>query len=192
MPPPASGGVVSSLQRAQRARDFKQLRLAKSARLDRFLVLVRDKCPVEFVTSGQLLPHNAFAGCSYPEGLRVPMNNYLPFKRSFRNFEKFAYCWNCGSPQDRSGNQESPDCHRAFKYGRGMVCPWADFTFVAVFCMWHLPHLQAALLEAFALSSEMTYDDFVEWLALEEKEAGEYFKLLEVFLWYCERWHASP
>lgn len=43
-------------------------------------------------------------------------------------------------------------------------------------------------MDKFNLDRNTTYDQFKGWAASEDKLGGEYYKALELFLWYCEKW----
>lgn len=126
-----SGNMVA--ERAQRCSDFSQRQLRMSALLDTFMRRTKGKCGRCFVTSGRLLEHKAFSGCP-DDGYSIPPNWVTSVKNLF-SFDKFTFCWNCGAPQDRRGNKESPDCHRAFQFKKGTICPWADFMYVAIWTL---------------------------------------------------------
>ena len=175
--------------RAQRSRAFESLRLQKSKRLDKFFIMIRGQCPIDFVIGGKLTSRQELRTCKL-NGERFPLSDYRDFKKRFV-FPPYTYCWNCAAPQDHHGNAEAPECHWGFKFGKGLSCDWNDFPFVAVFCMWYTAAIQLQLKEAFQLPSTMSFDSFVTWLMTEDVAAGEYIKLIEVFLWFCERWLES-
>jgi hypothetical protein len=122
--------------------------------------------------------------------MTVPGNQWISFKRQFR-FERFAYCYYCGMPQDRGSVKESPDCHRQVRWGRGSFCPWSDYVYIVLWCIWHTTGLRASLVQFYGLSEIITYDGFVEWVTEEDQLAGEYYKGLEVFVWFCEAWMSN-
>jgi hypothetical protein len=163
------------------------MRLEKSDRLDQFLPIIENMCAVDFAISGELVPHTPFHDCTSEHG--IPADGWLPFKKIYK-WNGFSYCWHCGVPQDRYSSREAPECHRQFGYGR-VICPWADFSFLLVYSLWHLPARRQELINDFDLDPSMTYSQFMEWTKVEEKELGKYFNGLEVFLWYCERWLLS-
>jgi hypothetical protein len=156
--------------------------------LSKYLEILRGFCPVEFVSDCPELCAHGFNSC---QGPRPPQGEYLAFKRLFK-FAPYTYCFNCGTPQDHNGNDEAPPCHRTHKYAKGVQCPWADLLFVVAYCLWQHPGLRDQLVNAFHLAPTLSLADYTEWLAGEDKRAGEYTKLVEVFLWYCDKWHASP
>jgi len=176
-------------QRAQSTMDYLQSRLAKSSRLDMFMTMVRGKCPIEFAATGRLLAHVPFRGCDRASVLLPPVG-WLKYKRLFK-FEPYTYCYFCGLPQDRDQNGKAPDCHRSFRFIPGTICDFADFTYLTVWTLWHTEASRVAMLANFGLPPLMDYQDFARWAVTEEMMDGEYYKGLEVFIWYCERWLTS-
>jgi hypothetical protein len=175
-------------QRQQNSQEAQQRRLATSSRLDMFMPILRDSCPVCFACRGQVVKHTAFREC--PPEISVPANEWMSFKRLFK-FDKYTYCYNCGLPQDRGPVKESPQCHRGLRWGKGVFCPWADYVFIVLWCIWNTPSLLSPMLAAFRLPTNITYDDFVGWVTEENSVAGEYYHGLEAFVWFCERWTSS-
>lgn len=173
--------------RVQMVRDFTSRRLQKSARLSTIMTIIQGKCPICFIRLGQLHDHKPWAGCD--SSGNIP-NLWLGLKRSLK-FEKFTYCYSCALPQDRGWNREAPECHRSFVFRKGVFCPWADFVYIAIWTLWHDVNKRALMTAKFSLSSDISYEDFASWIGSEEQMAGEYFKGLEVFLWFSEEWLSS-
>jgi hypothetical protein len=186
--PLATASNTTIHQRQQNALNAQNIWLLKSAKLDTFMLILQDTCPACFATSGQLVKHIPFREC--PTEMIVPSAGWIAFKRSFR-FVPYTYCFTCGLPQDRGAIKESPDCHRCVSWGKGVICPWADYVFIVIWCIWHTPRLRSKLLTENGLSADITYDDFVEWAKEEDPLEGEYYKALEVFIRFCETWQAS-
>jgi len=107
----------------------------------------------------------------------------MEFRQSFK-FAQFAYCFYCGSPQERKFNNEAPQCHK--DAGFGYPCPWANFPFVVVLLIWHREDIRKEMMADFRLEEGTTYSRFQEWCIGEYPNKGEYVKMLEVFLWYCK------
>jgi hypothetical protein len=160
--------------------------LAMSAKLNTFMTRTQGKCGRCFVTTGRLLQHEAFHGCP-DDGFSIP-EHWLTSVKDLFKFPKFTYCWNCGSPQDRRGNRESPDCHRTFVFRKGTICPWADFIYVAIWTLWNHSVYRPALLCNFGLPSDTDYDQFSQWLIIEDALQGRYYNGLELYLWFHEQW----
>jgi hypothetical protein len=177
---------MSIQQRVKHTQEYTLLRLHKSTRLDKFMTMTMGKCALEFATTGLLLDHKAFSQCR-PEAVTVP-TTWQGYKRLY-NWEGFSYCYFCGLPQDRNRNGEAPACHRAVSYG--VPCPFADFIFIVVWTLWHTDATRAQIIQDFGLLPDATYEQFAEWVVIEETMDGEYYKGLEVFIWYCERWLLS-
>lgn len=189
-PPPLPASLPSVLtvqQRAQRSQAFAQDRLRKSAALDSFMVKTQGKCGRCFVTSGALLSHEAFSECP-DDGIVITRDWISSYKSLFNKFEKHAYCWNCGAPQDRRGNNESPDCHRKYNFKKGKFCPWADFIYIASWSLWNHPVLRPAFLRYFDLQPDTDFDVFSKWVVLEDSLGGKYYNGLELYLWYTRVW----
>ena len=132
------------------------------------------------------MQHEAFRGCP-DDGFSIPPDWVSSVKNLFE-FKPFTYCWNCGTPQDRRGNNESPDCHRSFKFQKGVICPWADFIYVAIWTLWNHPVHRSTLLRHFGLPSDTDYGRFAKWLILEDALGGRYYNGLELYLWYHQMW----
>ena len=181
---PGPSRIPHAVHRANAARHWQQTRVEKATQLDRFFEIVRGKCPVCFVFSGELQSHTSFKDCS-PTG--IP-SNYHSCKRAFFDFwKRYAYCYLCGCPQERNFNQEEPDCHKEARVWGGdrAACPWKDFIFITIHCLWHLRQRRTEMLQAFGLMSNMKYSAFLIWVAQEDMEQGRFYNGLEVFLWYC-------
>jgi hypothetical protein len=179
--------VLTVQQRAQRSQAFAQDRLRKSAVLDSFMLKTQGKCGRCFVTSGALLSHKAFLECP-DDGIVITRDWISSYKSLFNKFEKHAYCWNCGTPQDRRGNKESPDCHRKYAFKKGTFCPWADFIYIASWSLWNHPVLRPAFLRDFHLQPDTDFDTFSKWVVLEDALGGKYYNGLELYLWYTQVW----
>ncbi|KAG1830491.1 hypothetical protein DFJ58DRAFT_736947 [Suillus subalutaceus] len=157
-------------------------RLSRSSRLDKFMRVLRDKCPVHFGNVAVLVPE-ANHRCTV-EG-SVPMHLYREFKLSF-SFERYSYCFQCCLPQSQNGNGEEPACHAGFSYKPGDKCPFAGFIFKAVFSMWHREGFRKLMIQDIG-SGELlaTYPQFLTWIVQESSDEGKYINLIEVFLWFC-------
>jgi hypothetical protein len=163
-------------------------RLERSRRLDRFLNLVKGACPVHFVTTGQLLKgHSSIELCQLDSaGTTFPLSDFRAFKKKFC-YKAFCYCFHCGSPQDHKGNGEALPCHRKAGFGH-KLCPWADFPYAVVFSIWHVEDVRREMMANFQMEEAATpYDRFKAWCTEEHSDRGEYTKMLEVFVWYCEK-----
>lgn len=172
--------------RAANANAGLSLRAQKSSALDRYMTLVEGCCPVEFAITGELVQKHPcpFQGdCNAPN---IPPNgDWLQFKKSFK-FARFAYCFRCGLPGDKFGKTEQPACHKGVNMSAGFHCPWDDFIYVAVHCLWHTPPRRQQIITTFLLHQEMDYEGFKVWARQEDMLAGNYHNALEVFIWYCE------
>ena len=109
--------------------------------------------------------------------------HYINFKRSFV-YARFTYCYYCGSPQDQNWNGKAPACHKQAGFG-SKPCPWADFPYAVVYSIWHTGQVREKMISNFRLEMAMSYDKFRKWCTEEYSDKGEYTKMLEVFLWYC-------
>ena len=175
-------------QRQEAAISAQQRRMATSAKISTFMSILRGTCPACFACFGKLVNHQVFDGC--PLDMNVPRNQWITFKRSFR-FAAFAYCYYCGLPQDRGSVKESPACHRNLTWGKGVICPWGDYIFIVLWSIWHTENLRLPFLAANQLDQDIVYEDFVDWATEEDAVSGEYYKGLEGFVGFCERWMAS-
>jgi hypothetical protein len=193
-----------SVARAMRAKGQITLRRERSERLSRYLDIVRGSCPIHLVASRRPEVHEpggdnidndrnkkgSISVCqlqldSATRKIAFPFKKFLDFKHGFR-YEPYTYCHYCGSPQDHKGNQEAPASHRQAGYG-GSPCPWSDFPYAVVFSIWHTNQAREEMMAHFQLEGAMSYDEFVAWCRKTEPGKGEYTKMLEVFLWHCEK-----
>lgn len=185
---PYSGPTAPNIQqRQQLTLGHMRTRLEKSASLDVYMPMVQGSCPIDFAITGSLKKHQAFSGCSLHASV-IPPPGWIEYKKIF-SWKPFSYCYWCGLPQDCNNNGESPDCHRRLIWTKGVPCAFAGFTYIVVWTLWHTPTSRAALIDHFGLPRSMTYQDFCQWATREDD--GEYYKGLEVFLWYCKRWLES-
>ena len=187
--PLASVSGNSFHQRQHLAQSAQNRRLETSGKLNTFMTILKGTCPACFACFGELVKHDAFNGCG--PAMTVPRDQWIvALKKKFK-FVPYTYCYHCGLPQDRGPVRESPDCHRQVSWGKGKICPWADYIYIVLWSIWHRPDLRSTFLAAQNLSQDSTYDDFVEWAIEEDALAGEYFKGLEGFLWFCQQWMSS-
>jgi Helicase conserved C-terminal domain len=184
------GGFIN--ERANRSNESLVGRRQTSNQLDSFLKIVKGRCPVHFATCGGQLVDRSNLDSSKSHltscvlnGANFPFDDYKKFKSAF-SYERYAYCYYCGLPQDRDRNGEAPRCHKDAGFGRG-PCPWADFPYVVVFSIWHTKGVREEMLAAFQLKGVTAYDEFVAWCTQEHAWNGEFTKMLEVFLWYCRK-----
>lgn len=157
-------------------------RLARTARLDKYMRVLKEKCPAHFGNSAATVPA-ANHRCTTESNL--PMHLYRDFKLSF-TFERYTYCFQCCLPQSRHGNGEEPACHAGFSYRTGEKCPFAGFIFKAVFCMWHNEVFRNLMIKELGEGAPLDiYDNFLKWIVLDSPDPGRYHNLVEVFLWLC-------
>lgn len=157
-------------------------RLATTAHLDRYMKVLKDKCPVHFGNGGRLVSA-ANHMCTMESAL--PMDFYGPFKLGF-SFERFTYCFQCCLPQSRNRNGEEPACHAGFSYRKGEKCPFAGIMFKSVFCMWHNPGFRELLIKEMGAGASLeNYDHFLTWIIKDSTDGGRYNNLVETFIWFC-------
>ncbi|KAH0825757.1 hypothetical protein J3R83DRAFT_5541 [Lanmaoa asiatica] len=145
--------------------------------------VLKGKCPYHFVLEGKLIDDD------FPRCPREPVEagDYREFKRSFV-FERFAYCYSCGLPQDRNRNGEGPMCHIDHNFQRRGSCAFGQFIFRATFCLWQVPMLRAELIRGLHIQHRLdTQEQFTEWAVDELAGQGQYHNCLEAFLWFCRR-----
>lgn len=179
-----SSRVPDAVQRATATKGWQAERIRKTTNLNHFFSLVEGKCPVCFVCTGALVCHIPFKDCGQTH---LP-SNFQRYRRAF-SWKPYTYCHLCGCPQERNFNQEEPDCHVESRVwnGRQKICPWKDFVFIVLHCIWHTSQ-RHNMLQAFGLSQELALDGFLVWADAEDMMDGKYYNGLEVFLWYCEMW----
>ncbi|KAF8425818.1 hypothetical protein L210DRAFT_934942 [Boletus edulis BED1] len=189
-PPLVSRGIQRSCSyeeessyssRVKRVCTARERRLASTKDLDKYMPALKGKCPYHFVLEGKLL-NDDFPYCPQ-EPKRA--GDYRDFKLSFV-FEKYAYCYSCGMPQDRNRNGEGPMCHLSHDFRR--PCPFGQFIFRTTFCLWQVQTLRAELISRLSIQRPLqTQEEFTEWAVDELADQGKYHNCLEAFLWFCRR-----
>lgn len=190
LPGPSSNRPKASLsqpdfsgsnQRSQNARQHEAELRAKAIELDRFLTIIKGSCPVEFARDQAIVDchRRLLIDCG---AFDIP-NTWFQFKKSIK-MEKYQYCFRCGTPL---GKME-PVCHRMVEKTMGMVCPWDDYIFVVVHCLWHTPATRLKIIADFRLDQDIDDEEFEVWAGMEEKRCGKFYNCLEVFLWFCRSW----
>lgn len=162
-------------------------RLQKTRLLDKYLPFLEGCCPTH------LAKHQERRFCGFPcdDEEQYAVSNYMPFRKSFR-FERLRYCFHCGIPQSFKQNGEGPLCHAGFTFGRGEKCNFANLIFKTVLLLWAQPIVRAEFTRDLNVIGPIdSYNDFVRWATMEERDRGEYHKCLEVFLWFCQRLEAQ-
>jgi hypothetical protein len=197
----ASGaGIEESVEAARAA---KARRLKTSEKLSRTILRLRDSCAVCFISTGQLRACTSpFVSCDGT--FRTSMDHeqeWLSFKRNTR-FAKFTTCYYCWVPLDRKRNGEEPNAHRPHtqrlldaskrkKQGGGVgtesqsPCDFADIIPLALYTAFALPSVLKMVEEKFGFSAEDDIDKFRQWVCVEKRDQGEFYKGLEAFLYLC-------
>jgi hypothetical protein len=157
--------------------------------LDKFMPALKGMCPYHFVAEGKLVPdHHATCEC---KNALLGAGDYHTFKMAF-NFEKYAYCFTCGMPQDKKKNGEGPSCHGVGTFAKGKACMFGPFIFRATFCLWQLPEWRSKMAACLGLGNTIaTQQQFIEWAVAEKDDEGKYHNCLEAFLWFCRRMEAK-
>lgn len=157
--------------------------MRKTAELDQYMPIFQGHCPVCFVKRRDLDPHSV-KECPN----RHLVNGWLDFKRTFV-FTNFTYCWKCGIPQDKESNGEGPVAHSNPDFFRN--CPFQDFVAIVLFAILKVPLHRDRMVRQFSLPEDTAYADICRWLSTEDSDAGEYYKGLEVFLWFFAEYLAG-
>lgn len=147
---------------------------------------LRGACGHCLVAHSRVLVHKTMIGCA-PS---VVPRYWVRFKKMFE-YAPHTYCRYCGTPQDQAYNYNGPACHRWFDYGSRELCEWNDLPYITVWSIWHLPRIRERMCSRFSLAPGITFEDFNEWIVIIDSDAGEFTKLLEVFLWFCEEYESS-
>jgi superfamily II DNA helicase RecQ len=179
---PYSSSVPSNprsfISRADRHQDITQARLRRTGLLNRYMQVLRGKCPLHFGWQDTLVLEDQHA-CYVDQ--EVGIENYSEFKHSFK-FPPFTYCFRCGLPQDQKRNGEQPECHAGVSFGRNSSCPFDSFIFKTVFCIWQRDTHRELMKRQ--LGAPDSWAAFVIWVGAEPGN-GQYNNLLEAFLWFC-------
>jgi len=182
----------TAADRAQVAKRFEAARNTKADQLSRFLGILEGTCPVHFGSFGQLVNHpssSKFFTCDLSSGNAFSLDRFKSFKKCF-HFERYTHCYHCGSPQERSPTR-APKIHMDAGFS-GKTCCWSELPYAVVFSIWLTEGVCDEMEAHFELNEKgtgprMTDNDFGAWCNTEHPELGEHIKMLEVFLWYCER-----
>ena len=186
-PQPSSqpGDPRSAAARADRMKQAGVHRIARTFRLNRYMKVLRGRCPLHFARRVELVSAENHSGCE--ELQDWPTNEFYAFKRGF-TFTPFSYCFQCCLPQSRNHNGEEPACHAGFSYKKGETCPFAGFIFMTVFCLWHSKGVRQLIISDVASGRMLsTVEDFLAWAVEEDADEGKYNNCLETFLWFCAR-----
>lgn len=174
--------------RAATAQSAVQGRLERTRSLDLYMPKLAGKCPYHFVDAQKLVDED-YPGCEFFQHTHTAeaKQQYYDFKRAF-NFEKFAYCYSCGIPQEKGRNGEGPRCHKKCAYGSKDGCLFGSFIFRVAFCMWLNRSLRQEMAADLGIPVSIETDhDFTTWAIAEEPQTGKYHNCLEAFLWFCRR-----
>jgi hypothetical protein len=174
--------TLSATSRVEASNSSNAGRLRISSVLNRIMKLLEGCCPYHFVFDGAIQAHPYCDSC--PGTDVVTKAQWASLKKTF-TFERYAYCFYCGFPQDRNRNGEAPSCHRTFGYTQR--CPWADFIFITLTLLWEIKEYRIALLLNFGLPENTSFNDYLDWINGEDLFAGEYYKGLMAFIWFCEQ-----
>lgn len=176
-------------QRVQRVADAREGRQDRILRLDHHMRPLRRACGFCLVRHRRITCHSHMSVCDSIGGFP---RNWESLKSLFK-YDKFEACHYCGCPQERSHNGEVPACHAQFRYGSKQPCDWDNLPYVIVWSIWHIPEIRRSMLARFNLPATISYSEFGAWIIKADEEAGEFRKLIEVFIWYCEtssiHWH---
>ncbi|KAG1783461.1 P-loop containing nucleoside triphosphate hydrolase protein [Suillus placidus] len=185
LPPPSSlpNDSRTFASRANRANDAAMSRLARTAKLNKYMVVLKGHCPFHFGRSARLVLEADDIDC--PDAKAVSMEEYLVFKRMF-DFAPYTYCFQCCLPQSKNFNGEQPACHVGLAYKKGTACPFAGFIFKAVYSMWKEEKFRKLLVRDMGEGAKLsTLDELIAWAVQEHAERGRYNNCVEAFLWFC-------
>lgn len=178
------------VDRSQDVRDATENRQAISARLSNYLDTLRGKCITHFA-AWDTLADCASHFCDY-EFPVADWTDYPGFKLAFE-FERFTYCFHCGTPNDtQRHNYFQPAAHLNM---RPSECAWKHLVFKTIFILWgRSDTLKAELFDAHGhgLNDITTLEEFAQW-AVEDVRGNlspNYYNGLSLFVSFCD-WHAS-
>lgn len=137
-----------------------------------------DTCPIHFATIGVL--QICRGTCNL-----ISMTSYRDFRNSFV-FEKFTYCFKCGTPNDKKRHHYyAPPFHNQEWY-KGADCPYAHFLFKAIYALWFREDLRPAFCQDLGIQAT-SEEEFTEWAILAPTGLTEttYFNGMTLMLWYC-------
>lgn len=169
--------------RAKLARATQGSRLARTQLLDKYMPALKGRCPFHFAVEGRLVDDE----WPYCPHMVAFSRGFDAFKRTF-HFEKFAYCYVCGMPQDRDRNGEGPGCHAGHTFEKKKACVFGSFIFRVSYCLWQLPALRSEMVASIGIGQPITtQQEFTDWAVIEDDDEGKYHNCLEAFLWFCQR-----
>jgi len=178
LPPPSSlpSNFRTINPRASRVQGAHSNRQKSIALLDKYMPVLRGKCPAHFVSTRSLVLEDGH-NC----GLRPAVDHdYIAFKSNFR-FAPFTYCYYCCLPQEQRFNGLQTVCHAGYIYTRNTPCPFAGFIFKAVFYLWKTSQLKDIYIE------DGTLQQFCNWASQESPDKATYNNCLEAFLFFCRK-----
>lgn len=193
---------LSILRGVEQVNRSKAKRLATTSLLNEILGYLGQKCPVCWAFKGLCIDHHRpFTGCATHGTMdSVPWAmGWIAFKRQIKFPIDFSYCWNCGLPMERRFNGEEPELHRQWSATarRGgsspatrapVVCPFADLVVLVVWVVFNDTELRAAASAHFRFPSDISLNDFLIWVQLEEPEKGQYWMGVEILVWLYLKW----
>ncbi|KAG2126499.1 hypothetical protein BD769DRAFT_1668503 [Suillus cothurnatus] len=185
LPPPSSlpNNPRTFASRAGHNNDALMSRLARTSRLNKYMPVLKNHCPIHFRRLAQLVSQD---GHNCTEAKAVQMDEYMIFKKSFK-FDLYTYCFHCCLPQSKGFTGEEPACHAGFSYKKGQTCEFVGFIFKAVFSMWTEDKFRKLLIKQPICrgATLSTLDEFRAWAVQEHDSQGKYVNCLEAFLWFC-------
>ncbi|KAG1813024.1 P-loop containing nucleoside triphosphate hydrolase protein [Suillus variegatus] len=126
-----------------------------TARLDKYMKVLKDKCPSHFGNGGCLVPA-ANHRCTMDSVLPMDLNGEEPACHAGFSYRKGERC---------------PFAGFIFK---AVFCMWHNPGF-----------RQLMMSEIGKGASLASYEDFVAWIVKDSTDAGRYNNLVEAFLWFC-------
>ncbi|KAH0826847.1 hypothetical protein J3R83DRAFT_4380 [Lanmaoa asiatica] len=188
--PPITPGMRPSTQpegtsasRAMRAQSHARSRLARTAKLDKYVPIMNGRCVDHLVFHRKLAKEHFPAPCHDESS-----SGYKEFRLRFK-FCPFTYCFVCGLPQDQNWNGEGPRCHRLFTPGGQQKCPFGNIIFKTAFVLGLADELRQQLCRELQLTGN-SFEEYLDWVVSEERE-GQYHNAIEAFLWLCESLEAE-
>jgi Helicase conserved C-terminal domain len=167
----------------------------KSAQLNNIMPMLREICPVCFVLKGQRVKslsvgnlegsgHRPLIDC----GLQGKFKDFVDFRKGIILGGPYLYCFPCGMPQSKNGNDLEPKCHSELQvWTKKIPCPWKEKIHAFLFALYYDKAAMKDVLTHFMYTDkedcgEMALDEWAKWLCTDLTDQGEYWKGLEVFL----------
>lgn len=138
-------------------------------------------CPCCFVLNGSKINkgHGYFSDCRKFLGIKEYIRSLGWRKLKKQVILPYGHCWKCGLP-----NYGYNLAYHANGHDKGVPCPFSDYIGLSYWRVHTDRQLWIVFCSQYGLDTEMSKDEWVEWL--KDDEGALFYHGLEVFLWLCK------